>query len=170
MKNYKLFFAIILSTVLSCKNEVKERPGKNGGEPIEEVTKVITSTFEDLDGNPVELRDFSGKRILVNFWATWCKPCIEEMPAMLRAQEALVDENYVFLLASDQSLEKILAFKEKKKFDFRFLKFNGSLADMQISALPATFIYNGSGKFVNRIDGATEWDSPRILGKLKAIQ
>jgi len=127
-------------------------------------------TFEDLEGNAIELSDFKGKRVLINFWATWCKPCIEEMPALLKAEAALENENYVFLLASDQSMEKIKAFKEKKGFDFNYLKFNGAMADFEISALPATFIYNEEGKWRNRIDGATEWDDPKIIDKLKAIK
>ena len=169
MKKYFLVFSVSVIGLLSCKNGQSKQTANS--EAVSDQVNVKTlSSFEDLDGSPVELSDFKGKRVLLNYWATWCRPCIEEMPAMLRAQEVLVNENYVFLLASDQSLEKIKSFKKKKQYDFTFLKFNGSLADMKINALPATFIYNESGKFRNRIDGATEWDSPRILDKLKAIK
>ena len=168
MKKCYLLLTILLIVLLGCKNETNEQKD-NGKTPSVEVVAKTESTFEDLDGNPVALSDFKGKRVLLNYWATWCRPCIEEMPAMLRAQEVLANDNYVFLLASDQSVEKIKAFQEKKKFDFNFLKFNGSLTDMKINALPATFIYNESGNFMYRVDGATEWDSPKVLNKLKAI-
>ena len=166
-KNY--LFLMILVTSLSCKNSAKEQVERRSDEPVQRVV-IPESSFIDMDGNPVELSDYKGKRVLLNYWATWCRPCIEEMPSLLHAQEVLRAENYVFLLASDQSLEKIKAFKAKKQFDFAFLKFNGSLADMQINALPATFIYNESGQFMKRIDGATEWDSPLLLDKLKAMK
>lgn len=169
MMKYYLLLTLVSVSALSCKNDLKNSVESNEKETVTAVRKT-KSSFEDLDGNPVELSDFKGKKVFLNYWATWCRPCIEEMPAMLRAQEVLNDENYVFLLASDQSTEKIKAFKDKKKFDFNFLKFNGSLADMQINALPATFIYNESGEFINRVDGATEWDSPKIIDKLKAIK
>ncbi len=166
-KNY--LFLLILVTSLSCKNSAKEQVERSSDESVQGVVEP-ESSFVDLDGKPVHLSDFKGKRVLLNYWATWCRPCIEEMPSLLNAQEVLGAENYVFLLASDQSLEKIKAFKEKKQYDFTFLKFTGSLADMQINALPATFIYNESGKFMKRIDGATEWDSPLLLDKLKAMK
>ncbi|MFS4447508.1 TlpA family protein disulfide reductase [Maribacter sp. 2307UL18-2] len=168
MKKMRAFLAVFMVLFLGCK----EKPEKNVVEVKEKKTTSIkvSSTFEDINGNAVELEDFKGKKVLLNFWATWCRPCIEEMPALLRAQEKLAAENYVFLLASDQSMEKIKAFKEKKKFDFRFLKFNGSLAEMKVNALPATFIYNESGTISDRIDGATEWDSPEVLDHLKAIK
>ncbi len=169
MKKCYLLLTLLFASVLSCKNDQNKEVESKGPAAVQEVS-IAKSSFEDLNGNPIELSDFKGKRVLLNYWATWCRPCVEEMPAMLRAQEVLANENYVFLLASDQSIDKIKAFKDNKKFDFTFLKFNGSLTDMNINALPTTFIYNESGKFMNRVDGATEWDSPKILDKLKAIK
>lgn len=169
MKKFYLLLILVFVSTLSCNNDPK-----NSGDSTKIVTATIEakvkSTYEDLEGNPIELSDFKGKKVVVNYWATWCRPCIEEMPSMLRAQELLTNDNYVFLLASDQSIEKIKEFKDKKKFEFTFLKFTGSLADMQINALPATFIYNEAGEFANRVDGITEWDSQEMLDKLKAIK
>ena len=176
----KFKFAIIALSIFSlyaCKETPKEivKPAASADEQ-EVVTDILTeesepkSTYVDVAGNTFELSDYKGKRILLNYWATWCKPCIEEMPSMVEAQTLLEKENYIFLLASDQSMEKIKAFQEKKKFDLRFVKFNGSLASEEITALPATFIYNEKGEKVERIDGATEWNSPEIIQKLKNIQ
>ncbi|WP_273566915.1 TlpA family protein disulfide reductase [Maribacter halichondriae] len=155
--------------LLGCKEIVRTAEDEVTESKIIANSQKLPS-YQDLNGNAVELSDFLGKRVVLNYWATWCKPCIEEMPSMLKAQELLEEEDYVFLLASDQSMEKIKAFKEKKKFDFTFLKYNGSMAEQQISALPATFIYNEVGERVERIDGMTEWDSPEIIQKLKEIR
>ena len=137
--------------------------------PKKEVETTPESTFEDLEGNPIELADFKGKKVFLNYWATWCRPCIEEMPAIERVQMILEKENYVFLLASDQSVAKIVKFKEARDFDFKYIKFNGALSGQQINALPVTMIFNEVGERVERFDGAMEWDTPEMIQKLKEL-
>ncbi len=128
------------------------------------------ATYTDLEGNNVSLSDFKGKKILLNFWATWCLPCLEEMPSMEEAQELLASENYVFLFATTDKVNKINSFKEKHKYPFQYLLYKDSLDKLDIYALPVTFIYNTEGKLVKRIDGATEWNSKEILNELRAVQ
>jgi thiol-disulfide isomerase/thioredoxin len=129
--------------------------------------KQASAQFEDLEGNTVTLADYKGKRVLLNFWATWCRPCIAEMPSLQRTREILEKENYVFLLASDQPVGTIRSFVERKGLEFNFLKYKGSLSDLRINALPTTFIYNEEGEEVDKIIGATEWDAPEMIRKLK---
>jgi len=172
MKVYLLMFTVFVFLFSGCKEDKKTNPTvitTTAKEVIAEEPEV-TSSFTDLEGNPVELTDYKGKRVLLNFWATWCKPCIEEMPSLLEAQDLLATENYIFLVASDQSMDKIKGFKEKKGFEFNWLKFNGTYSDLEIAALPATFIYNEAGEMVHRIDGATAWSSTEIMDLLKGIK
>ncbi|WP_291870865.1 TlpA disulfide reductase family protein [Maribacter sp.] len=131
---------------------------------------VKESLYEDLNGNHILLTKYKGKRVLLNFWATWCKPCIEEMPALLRAKRILEKENYIFLLASDQSVEKIKTFKEEFNFEFNFIRFTGSFPQLKIYALPKTFIYNEKGEKVDEISGAVTWDSQEIINRLKNVK
>ena len=159
--------AMMLVSMNGCKETYKKSVAvETSNEPA---VKAIVSAngYEDLEGNPVALSDFKGKRILLNFWATWCRPCIEEMPSLLKAQEILQKENYVFLLATDQSVKIINSFKVKKGFEFTYLRYTGTFADLGIHALPKTFIYNKNGDKVDEISGAIAWDSPEIIEKLK---
>ena len=162
-----LVFAIFL--LLNCKENSNKIAADSQPESAPEQIEVKSPPFQDLEGNAITLSDFKGKRILLNYWATWCRPCIEEMPSMLRLQELLSEENYVFLLASDQSVATISKFKEVRGFDFNFIKFNGAYSDLQINALPVTIVYNEAGEEVDRITGATEWDAPEMVKKLKAV-
>lgn len=152
----------------------KEMPKKDvEASPIKVVVQEVAtsqSTYEDIEGNPIELSDYKGKKVFLNYWATWCRPCIEEMPAIERLQTILEKENYVFLLASDQSIAKIKKFKEARDFDFTYIKFNGALAEQQITALPVTLIYNEMGEQVERFDGGMEWDTAAMIQKLKELQ
>ncbi len=160
-------FVAVLTLLLSCKKTVKdEHTSLKKTNDIGKITQG-TSLFEDLEGNPIAIADYKGKRILLNYWATWCRPCIEEMPSLLRSQAILEKENYIFLLASDQSLAVIKAFKQRQDFDFKFIKYNGSWAEQQISSLPTTFIYNEEGEKVEKIVGGVTWDSPEVIQKLK---
>jgi len=160
-------FAAILSLLLSCKKVVKgEGTSPKKAHNTEKITETA-SQFEDLEGNPISLADYKGKRLILNFWATWCRPCLEEMPSMQRSQAILKKENYIFLLASDQPLTVIKAFQIKRGFNLKFIKYNGSWAEREITSLPTTYIYNEAGEKVEKIVGGVVWDSPEVIEKLK---
>lgn len=158
----KLKYIVVLFS-LFLVSSCTEKPKKE----IQESKSI--SEYIDVDGNAVSLDGFKGKRVLINYWATWCIPCIKEMPSLVHAQEILKDEGYIFLFPTTDSLEKIIEFNKKKNFPLKFLHYTSSLDKLKIYALPATFIYNAEGKMVKRIDGATEWDSEEIINLLKAI-
>ena len=166
-RSFVLVFVLIM---WGCKDKVQEPalPESNVPQALQ-LDKTETS-YEDLEGNPVALSDFKGKRILLNYWATWCRPCIEEMPALLRAQEILTKENYIFLLASDQSMDKIKTFVKQRKFDFQFIRYKGSLAELGINALPTTLFYNEAGEEVLKVVGQTDWDSDEAIEQFKNLK
>ncbi|NKI26626.1 redoxin domain-containing protein [Arenibacter sp. 6A1] len=167
-KIYTIAFAALF--LVSCKQTEKQPQEDTNQIVTAKVAPVSESLYEDLEGNPISLEEYKGKKILLNFWATWCKPCVEEMPALARAMAILEKENYVFLLASDQSTKKIKAFKANSPLDLPFIKFNGALSKLQIYALPTTFIYNEKGEKASEITGVVSWDSPEMIQKLKSIQ
>ena len=129
----------------------------------------IKASYVDLYDNKVDLSAFKGKKVLINYWATWCGPCIQEMPSLLKAQEVLKAENYVFLLVSDEVIKRISRFKDRKNYNFTYLKSRTSLASMRIFTLPTTVIFNEDGKKVKTMVGAIEWDSKQMIKKLKAL-
>jgi len=163
---------VALATLILCscgEFKKKSKADLNRSSDPKEIP-AINNLFEDLGGNPILLSDYKGKKVLLNFWATWCKPCLEEMPALSRANDILKNENYVFLLASDEPINKIKAFKEKNDFELDFIRFTGTLSQLKIYALPETFIYNEKGEKVDQISGAVTWDSEEMINKLMNIQ
>jgi thiol-disulfide isomerase/thioredoxin len=129
----------------------------------------IKASYVDLYDNKVDLSAFKGKKVLINYWATWCGPCIQEMPSLLKAQEVLKAENYVFLLVSDEAIKRISRLKDRKNYNFTYLKSTTSLASMRIFTLPTTVIFNENGKKVKTMVGAIQWDSKQMIKKLKAL-
>jgi thiol-disulfide isomerase/thioredoxin len=159
----KILFIIIFIFILGCKETRKS----NAPEVSNDLH--ILENLTDLEGNSFDVSTLKGKKILVNYWATWCAPCKKEMPDLLESQEILSKENYVFLLVSDESKEQIQDFKNKFKYDFTFLRSSEALSNIGIYAMPTTFIFNEKGKKVKEIIGATEWNSKEMITQLKEL-
>lgn len=123
----------------------------------------------DLEGKPINIENFKGKTVFLNYWATWCKPCLAEMPDMDRAANELADEDFVFLAASDENIEKIKKFAEKYEYSFRFVQSKTSVFDLELSALPTTWIINSKGELVFNEVGARKWDSEEELDNLRKL-
>ena len=122
----------------------------------------------DLEGNRFDLKTLKGKTVYLNFWATWCKPCIKEMPSIDRARNILADDNFVFLAASDEKKEKIRKFRERYDFGFEIVQVQGDIFDLDIRALPTTFIINEEGKIDLNEVGAREWDQDANLNLISS--
>jgi|TARA_B110000967_G_scaffold172625_1_gene183760 thiol-disulfide isomerase/thioredoxin len=148
--------------------------GCNSGLPQKEKLSDIESmqlktSFVDLKNQKVDLTSYKGKKIIINYWATWCKPCIMEMPGLTRAQEILKNHNYTFLLVSDERISKISKFKNDKKYNFNFLKSVGSNESLGIYSLPTAYIFNEKGIKIETIVGTIVWDSEQMIKKLKTL-
>ena len=157
------FYSFCIVLFLNCK-DVHQSKKASDLEYIQLKTSLV-----DLNQNKVNLTTFEGKKIVINYWATWCGPCIKEMPELKRAEEILQNYNYTFLLFSDETISKISAFKNEKKFDFNFLKSVNSNEINGIYSLPTTYIFDENGKKVETFVGIVAWDSQRIINKLKKI-
>lgn len=161
--------AVILfgcSTPKNAEEDVAEISSEASEPAVDQPDHFIQAT----DGTYYQMEDLIGKRVFINYWATWCKPCIAEMPDIQAAAEILKQENYVFFLVSDQDMKKIKDFENKKGFNLTFAKLNGKIQDLKIQSLPTTLIYNSKGKQVTKIAGAVKWDSENMLATLRAIE
>ena len=129
----------------------------------------LKSSFFDLEENNLDLSEFNDGKVVVSYWATWCAPCIKEMPSIKRAEEILEDYGYTFLLVSDETIDKISNFKNEMNFDLKFLKSNKSFESLGVYAMPTSYIFNENGKIVETFVGVIEWDSEEIISKLKML-
>jgi peroxiredoxin len=121
----------------------------------------------DLDGETISLKDLKGKTIFLNYWATWCRPCLAEMPDMDKAAKILGEENFIFLAASDEDVDKIKKFAAKFNYSFQFVHSKTSVFDLDIMALPTTMVIDSKGEIVYNEVGAKDWASEKELAELR---
>ncbi|HET9428763.1 MAG TPA: TlpA disulfide reductase family protein [Allosphingosinicella sp.] len=122
-------------------------------------------TFEDPSGRPARMADFRGRPVLVNLWATWCAPCVVEMPSLeaLAAREG--DSLVVLALSQDfGGRQKVTDFFQRHRFVELEAYLDGNMAFMtalRIDTLPTTILYNAEGEEVWRMTGLADWESDR---------
>ena len=129
--------------------------------------------FADLDGKTVRLDDFLGKPLIVNLWATWCQPCVREMPSLQRLQAQFDGKLVVAAVSEDRGGAKLvtpfIAEHDLKKLKV-YLDPKSELGHaFEVRGLPTSIVINAKGRVVGRLEGAAEWDSDKILSVLKPL-
>ena len=119
-------------------------------------------------GGEQTLADWRGKIVVVNFWATWCGPCIREMPTLARLQEKFAGDDFEMVIVSqDRGGWKVIErFMNRLKLDFPNSLLDGRLKlsrAMQVQSLPVVAILDRQGNEVGRVTGGAEWDAPEAI-------
>lgn len=144
---------ILLIGISGCKETKKE----NETVPLQEKKPITNVRLTDLNNQPINLDQFKGRTIFINFWATWCKPCIQEMPSIKNAKELLIKHGIVFLLASNESPDQINEFKNDHDYNFNYVRLV-NMEELHVEVLPTTYIFNPKGELVFSEMGYRKWD------------
>ncbi len=129
--------------------------------------------LKDMDGVQHAIRDYRGKPVIINFWATWCPPCRRELPSMNRAWKKIKDEGIVMLAVDvGEDEDTIFTFMGDYPIDFTvLLDSSGEVsASWPVVGLPTTFILDKQGRLVYRAIGGREWDDEALLEKIRALK
>ncbi|MFP4094266.1 MAG: TlpA disulfide reductase family protein [Cyclobacteriaceae bacterium] len=164
------FYFSILVLFSACSNQGEKDSSEFEKAPAANQEEVTPTTLEltDLEGNAIHLDEYEGKAIFLNLWATWCRPCLMEMPAIEAAYEDLKNEDYVFLAASYEEPETIKEFMQKHDYNFPFVHLKTDMQALGVQSIPTTFIYNQEGEVVAQIVGTREWDEAAVMSQLRA--
>ncbi|MBL4602379.1 MAG: redoxin family protein [Emcibacteraceae bacterium] len=140
----------------------------------DKLVPATSATFQDASGKEVQFSHFKGKVILVNLWATWCAPCIKEMPDLNELQKSLGGEKFeVVLLSENQdgiesSLEFLTTNNITHSGTYHDNKRNVARA-LKSNALPTSILINTDGYEVGRLVGPAEWNSDEAQTLIKYV-
>jgi len=117
-----------------------------------------------LDGEAVEFARFSGRVLILNFWATWCAPCVAEMPSLARLREETADVSVEFACVTREPAEVVRKFLKKHPLDVPIYLLSGEPPELfESRAIPATFVLDKAGLVALQHRGAAAWDDPTIV-------
>lgn len=160
MNIFRIYFLFLIG-ISGCNSASRN-------EPAHSARGIDIIRLRNLEDEPINLSEYKGKALFVNFWATWCKPCIEEMPTIAAAQDSLQDSGMIFLLASNESIDQIKEFRDNHPYKFKYVRIE-NIEELNIEALPATFVFNKSGDLVFSELGYRKWNQRNSIDTLLKI-
>ncbi|MEE8350014.1 MAG: TlpA disulfide reductase family protein [Acidobacteriota bacterium] len=127
----------------------------------------LSGTFKTLDGEDVSLLDpdTEGNVVFLNLWATWCGPCLAEMPAMASLYQELSENGFSMVAVSDEDPEEVRDFLKDSPYPFTILLDPENLLGQrfEVMAIPSTFIIDRQGRLALRQTGAYHWDASNVI-------
>jgi thiol-disulfide isomerase/thioredoxin len=127
--------------------------------------------FTSRDGTALRLADFRGRVVLVNLWATWCGPCVREMPSLDRLQAQFGDRLLVLAISEDRGGAHVVdPFLEKLALAHLAIFLDATSAAQQafkVRGLPTSFLIDRDGRILGSLEGGAEWDAPDMLARLE---
>jgi len=139
-------------------------------ERLETPRPVPQFTFKARSGAVVDIADYRGHVVLVNLWATWCAPCVKEMPSLARLQAELRDLAVLAISQDDRGAEVVDPFLQRVPVPGLAVFLDPTRAASRafhIEGLPTSFLIDREGRLVGGLEGVAEWDSPRMLNLLR---
>ncbi len=158
------------AAVLGC---LHSQPAASGVlETYQLDSEVTTFSLEDLRGDTTQLMEYRGRVLLVNFWASWCPPCIREMPGIQRLQQRLGDQPFTILTINvGEQKYKVWKFVQLINLNLPVLLDPNSRTfnDWGSSILPTSFLLDRQGRVRYRAQGDLEWDSDEIVSLINTL-
>jgi len=173
MKKFLYLFAVIaLVMMVACNRKDSSLKSKQAvpseNKPAPEI--VVTG----MNGSPLKLSDLKGKVVLLNFWATWCPPCREEIPSMIKLNKAMAGKPFQMVAVSIDEGGKPAIESFFKTDGFSELPVyidtdNKAANAYGITGVPETFIIDKNGIIVKKVIGPLGWDSPDVQSFLEDL-
>lgn len=174
-----LFFSIALLACQSGPEQTKGPDKKNAPATTNSMTdkkkeadQMPDLRLEDASGKVVQISNLKGKVIFINFWATWCAPCREEMPTINKLRAHFKDnKDIIFLMVDvDGKVEASSKYVKNKGYDLPVYKAAGAIAPQYLGqAIPTTIILDKQGVLAARIEGAMDYGTTEVVEAINKL-
>lgn len=174
MKKLVLYVLLLAVTLLpACSREKSPaKPAAVSAAKAVEGSAAPDFTVKDLDGKDVTLASLKGSVVLVNFWATWCPPCKEEIPSMIRLNQAMAGKAFRMLAISiDEDGKEAVGnfFKGSKELPV-YLDTDSKTSQLYgTTGVPETFIVDKQGIIQKKIVGGMDWGAPEVIAYMDEL-
>lgn len=174
MKKSALYILLLAVALLpACSREKSPaKPAAVSAAKAVEGSAAPDFTVKDLDGKDVTLSSLKGSVVLVNFWATWCPPCKEEIPSMIRLNQVMAGKAFRMLAISiDEGGKEAIGnfFKGSKELPV-YLDTDAKISRLYgTTGVPETFIVDKQGIIRQKIVGGIDWSSPEVISYLDEL-
>ena len=125
-----------------------------------------------VDGRVMHLADMKGKVVVLNFWASWCPPCVEETPSLIQLQQAIASKGGVVLGVSvDDDVQAYNKFLQDNRVNFpTFVDASKKIApEYGTSMYPETYLIDREGRLARKIVGPQDWQSPEVMASIETL-
>jgi peroxiredoxin len=168
-----LIFIFLLNLPFTVEGGEEDLFPKMRITPIKGDRKPLDFSLKDLDGRKVGLRQFREKFVLLNFWATWCGPCKEEMPGLEVLYQKFKDKKFILIAISVdyEGLQPVQEFISKHHYTFPvLLDPKCEILDLfEVKGIPTTFLIDKKGKMVGKAIGPRDWKSPDVVSLVNLL-
>lgn len=131
--------------------------------------KLQDLTFNHLDSSPYTQEELKDKYVFLNVIATWCGPCIAELPSIHKANLLLEKENFKFLVVSDESLSLLQKFSKRHPISATYLQMQNNRKSLGIHTIPTSYLFGPNGELLLKKTNSMEWDSPENIQLLRDL-
>lgn len=175
IKYLVIILGIFLSVILILKNSSAESRSETLSLGIQEYATPVEATdftLKNLDNKRVSLKNYRGKVVMLNFWATWCTPCRLEMPSMEKLHRQFKDKGFVVLaVAAGEKAEGVTAFVKENNITFSALLDTDQAVteEYKVWALPTTYFINAEGKIIGKVNGSRDWNAKEATQYISSI-
>jgi thiol-disulfide isomerase/thioredoxin len=167
---YCLILSVVLLIITGC---TKKETAPGGAAEVKEKKPAPDLTVTSLKNVPLKLSDLKGKVVLLNFWATWCPPCRDEIPSMMKLNSAMAGKPFQMVAVSidEGGVPDIEAYFKSSGFSLPTYIDASHEAERiyGVTGVPESFVIDRNGILVKKVIGPLAWDAPETISFLEGL-